>query len=84
MPRPLSFCSNAVTSGASGVLRHADAAHKQADALEGIDQAQHVHIVGDAVVTAHLVGDDVLGADDDDDLGLLPRGCKSICSLESG
>ena len=57
--------------GRIGVLRHADAAHKQADALEGIDQAQHVHIVGDAVVTAHLVGDDVLGADDDDDLGLL-------------
>ena len=50
--------------GRIGVLRHADAAHKQADALEGIDQAQHVHIVGDAVVTAHLVGDDVLGADE--------------------
>ena len=57
--------------GRIGVLRHADAAHKQADALEGIDQAQHVHIVGDAVVTAHLVGDDVLGADDDDNFGLL-------------
>ena len=57
--------------GRIGVLRHADAAHKQADALEGIDRRSTSIIVGDAVVTAHLVGDDVLGADDDDDFGLL-------------
>ena len=54
-----------------GVLRHADAAHKQTHALERVDETQHVHIVGNAVVTTHLVGDDILGADDDDDLGLL-------------
>ena len=57
--------------GVGGVHRHANAAHKQSHALEGIDQAQHVHIVGDAVVTADFVVHDVLGADDDDDFGLV-------------
>ena len=31
---------------------------------------QHIQIVGDAVVAADLVADDVLGADNDDHLGL--------------
>ena len=53
-----------------GVHRNADAAHKQPHTLERVDQAQHVHVIGDAVVAAHLVVDDVLGADDDHDLGL--------------
>ena len=55
----------------SGVLGHAHAAHIQAYLLEGIDQAQHIQIVGDAVVAADLVADDVLGADNDDHLGLI-------------
>ena len=55
----------------SGVLGHAHAAHIQAYFLEGIDQAQHIQIVGDAVVAADLVADDVLGADNDDHLGLI-------------
>ena len=54
-----------------GVLGHAHAAHIQAYFLEGIDQAQHIQIVGDAVVAADLVADDVLGADNDDHLGLV-------------
>ena len=54
-----------------GVHGHADAAHKQPHALEGVDQAQHVHVVSDAVVAADLVVDDVLCADDHDDLGLI-------------
>ena len=55
----------------SGVLGHAHAAHIQAHLLKRVDQAQHVQIVGDAVVTADLVADDVLGADNDDHLGLI-------------
>ena len=56
--------------GVGGVHRDADAANKQPHTLECVDQAQHVHVVGDAVVAAHLVVDDVLGADDHHDLGL--------------
>ena len=40
--------------------RLAHAAHIQAHTLEGVDQAQHIQIVGDAVVAADLVADDVL------------------------
>ena len=57
--------------GGGGVHGHADAAHEQAHALEGVDEAENVEVVGDAVVAAHLAADDVLRADDDDDLGLL-------------
>ena len=57
--------------GGGGVHGHADAAHEQAHALEGVDEAENVEVVGDAVVAAHLAADDVLCADDDDDLGLL-------------
>ena len=59
--------------GGGGVHGHADAAHEQAHALEGVDEAENVEVVGDAVVAAHLAADDVLRADDDDDLGLLPE-----------
>ena len=54
-----------------GVLGHAHAAHVQAHFLEGVDQAQHVQIVGDAVIAADLAADDILRADDDDHLGLI-------------
>ena len=57
--------------GGGGVLGHAHTAHIQPHPLKSVDEAQHVQIVGDAVVAAHLAADDVLGADDDDDLGLL-------------
>ena len=57
--------------GGSGVLGHAHTAHIQPHLLKSVDETQHVQIVGDAVVAAHLAADDVLGADDDDDLGLL-------------
>ena len=57
--------------GGGGVLGHAHTAHIQPHLLESVDETQHVQIVGDAVVAAHLAADDVLGADDDDDLGLL-------------
>jgi len=41
--------------------------------LELRAQAQHVLVVGDAQVGAHLVLLDVSGADDDDDLGVLAQ-----------
>ena len=53
------------------VHRHTDAAHKQPHFLKGVDQAQHVHVIGDAVVATHFVADDILSADDDYDLGLV-------------
>ena len=57
--------------GGGGVHGDADTAHKQANALERVDEAEHVQIVGDAVITANLAADDVLRADDDDDLRLV-------------
>ena len=57
--------------GCGRVHGHADAAHEQPPLLEGVDEAQHVQVVGDAVVAAHLAAHDVFGADDDDDLGLV-------------
>ena len=57
--------------GGGGVHGQADAAHEQAALLKGVDEAQNIEVVGDAVVAAHLVADDVLCADDDDDLGLI-------------
>ena len=54
-----------------GVHGDADTAHKQANALERVDEAEHVQIIGDAVITANLAADDVLRADDDDDLRLV-------------
>ena len=57
--------------GGGGVHGHAHAAHEQAPLLKRVDEAQHVEVVGDAVIAAHLVADDVLGADDDDDLSLI-------------
>ena len=57
--------------GGGGVHGHAHAAHEQTPLLKRVDEAQHVEVVGDAVIAAHLVADDVLGADDDDDLSLI-------------
>ena len=54
-----------------GVLGHTHAAHIQAHPLEGVDQAQHIQIVGDAVIAADLAAHNVLSADDDDDLRLI-------------
>src|SRR5699024_9502202 len=54
-----------------GVHGDADAAHKQAHPLEGVDKAQHVHVVGDAVVAPLFVAADVLGGDGGDDLRLV-------------
>ena len=50
---------------------HHHAAHIQADAPEGIDQAQHVGVVGDAQVAPHLAFFDVVGVDGDHQLRLV-------------
>ena len=57
--------------GLARKLGQAHAAHHQAHTLKSIDQAQHIQIIGDAVVAAHLVAFDILGADHDHDLGLI-------------
>ena len=43
-------------------------------ALEQVDEPQHVLVVGDAQVGAHLVAGQVQGADHDDDLDLVRLG----------
>ena len=45
--------------GCGRVHGHADTAHEQPPLLEGVDEAQHVQVVGDAVVAAHLATHDV-------------------------
>ncbi len=45
--------------------------HQHARRAEGINQAQHVLVIGDAQIPAHLVCNDVLSADGDDHLDLL-------------
>ena len=57
-----------VGGGLAGVLGDHDAAHIQAAGAENVDQAQYVHVIGDAQIAAHLVFLDVGGVDDDDDL----------------
>ena len=55
------------------VLREDDAADVQSGDAERVDQAQHVEVVGNAEVAAHLVFLDVVGADGDDDFRLLAQ-----------
>lgn len=50
-----------------------DAADEKAPADELCAQSQDIHVVGDAVVGAHLVLLDVVGTDDDDDLGTVAQ-----------
>ena len=54
----------------AAVLREHDAPHVKADGAERVDEAQHVLVVGDAEVAAHLVLFDVRRVDDDHDLCL--------------
>ena len=57
-----------VGGGLAGVARHDDGAHKEAHALEDVDEAQDVLVVGDAQVAADLAALDVVGVDGNDDL----------------
>ena len=53
----------------AGILSDDDAADIQPNAAESVDQAQHVQIVRDAQIPAHLVLFNVGGVDDNDDFG---------------
>ena len=50
---------------------HDHAAHIQADAAEGVDQPQHVRVIGDAQIAPHFAFFDVVGVDGNDQLGLI-------------
>lgn len=54
--------------GLAAVVRDDDTADVQPAALECVDQAQGVVVVGDAEVAAALVALDIVGRDGDDDL----------------
>ena len=56
-----------VRSRLTGVLRDNDRADVQTDAAEGVDEAEHIHIIGDAEVGADLVLLNVACRDNDDD-----------------
>ena len=62
-----------VGSGLTGILGDGDAAHVQTLAAEGVDEAEHVLIVGNAKITAHFVLLNGGGVDDDDHLHALPQ-----------
>ena len=57
--------------GLAAVVRDDDAADVQPAALECVDQAQGVVVVGDAEVAAALVALDIIRRDGDDDLRLV-------------
>ena len=60
-----------IGDGLAAVVRDDDAADVQADAAEGVDQAQGVVLVGDAEVAAALRALDIIRGDGDDDLRLV-------------
>ena len=67
-PQFLQASLKGIGGGLAGVLGDHNAAHIQTAGAENVDQAQHIHIIGDAQIAANLVLLDVGGVDDDDDL----------------
>ena len=53
-------------------------AHIQAKLPEGVDQAEHILIVGDAKIAPDLVFNDIPGVDGDDDLRLVRHGFQHL------
>ena len=72
-PQVLHPAAEGVGGGLSGVLGDHHAAHQQALPPEGVDEPQHVHVVGDAQIAPDLVLLDVAGADGDDHLHRVPQ-----------
>ena len=67
-------------------MREHDRAHKQLHAPERVDKPQHVEVVGNAEVAAHLVFLDVARGNHDDYLGLvgqLPEHAQLAVGLEA-
>ena len=58
-------------AGLSAVVGDDDARNHEAALHEGLAQAQHVLVVGDAEVAAFLVFLNINSADDDDDFGIV-------------
>ena len=71
----------------SVVMGDDNGAHQQSAADKFVAQSEHIDIVGDAEVVAHLVLLDVNGADDDDDFGVvtqLHQHAQLTVGLETG
>ena len=66
--QPLQSAAEGVGGGLTVVLGDHHAPHVQPLGPEGVDQTQHIHVVGDPQIPPHLVLLDVAGADGDDDL----------------
>ena len=60
----------------AGIVGDDDGAHHEVASLELVAQSEHVFVVGDAEVGAHLVFLDVGGADDDDDFDAVAQLCE--------
>ena len=59
------------SAGLVGEAGQADAAHIQAIAAEGVDQPEHVQVIGDPQVGADFIFLDIRGVDGDYDLSLI-------------
>ena len=73
-----------VGGGLAGVARDHDGAHEEAHALEDVDEAQDVLVVGDAQVAADLAGLDVVGVDGHDDLHVVLEALEHAYLLVRG
>ncbi len=62
----------------AGVAGDDHRADEQAEAPEGVDEPQHILVIGDAQVAPDLVFHDVAGVDGDDDLGLVCQGLEHL------
>ena len=62
-----------VGGGLAGVLGDDHAVHRDVHGGDVVDEAQHLHVVADAQVRAHLGLFDVAGGDTEDDFGLVPQ-----------
>ena len=60
----------------SGVLGDDHRAHIEAKVAEHVDETQHIGVVADAQIAAHLVLFNVTGADGDDDLHVVLQGLQ--------
>ena len=70
-PQALQPLLERVGGGLAGVPGDHYAAHVQAHGAEGVDQAEHIAVIGDAQVAPDLVFLDVAGVDGDDNLCLV-------------
>ena len=65
------FAGQGIGGRLTGVLGHHHAAHKELEIAENVDQTQHILVIGDAQIAAHLILLDVDGTDDQHNLGIV-------------